>query len=200
MSAFLVSRAGSLALPVVLEERPVRSLEIATNPVETGASITDHAFRKPTELNLQIAQEQPVETWRALGRLMDARTPITVVTGLDVYRSMFLVDVAPTRNAGNAGIFSGSVTLKEVQFAESARVAVARRPGQGNGIGPASGRAASAAGGAVPPDPSKAGDATTTVRAADTVHRGDVVTEEVPTTGTSPEAVEGASILKRIAG
>ena len=196
MSAYLVSRAGNIVLPVVLNERPVRGLEITQAPVETGASVTDHAYRKPTELTLQIAQELPQATWEALTRLQAARTPISVATGLTVYRSMFIKEVAPDRSVSNAGIFSGSLVLTEVFFAESARIAVARRPGREGQAG----RAASTAGGSVPPAPSKAGDAKTAVRAADTVHRGDVPTETVPTEGTSPEARRDASLLKRIVG
>ena len=199
MGALLLARAGNLAIPVVMEERPVFALEITSNPVETGASVTDHAFSKPEELTLQIVREQPAETWAALKRIAKARTPITVVTGLDVYRDRFIAEVAPSRTAGSARVFAGSVVLKEVIFAESAAVAVSRRPGRASGNRD-TGRAPSTAGGASMPTAEKAGDAKTAVRAAGTVDRGDAVTEVAPTEGTSPEAVRNSSLLKRIAG
>lgn len=191
MSAIIISPAGILPLPVTVSEDHVMTAEISENPIETGASIADHAYNKPRKLTLDVAQAAPQATWLIIKRLMQDRRPFTVVTGLDVYRNMLVKDVSSPRDAQSALIFSGSIQLQEAILVETSRFVV---EGQGGGAS-----TNDTAGGASRPSAEKAApDQTTQSRAAGTVHRGDSPTQDAPTTGTSPEAARNRSILSRV--
>ena len=196
MSVQIVGPSGVFRIDCTVGEQHVRSSTITEVPVEDGATLSDHAVVKPASLTLEIGQDAPADAWKALERLQRDRQGLTVVTGLDVYRNMLVKDVSAPRDVTTQRILRASVQLQEVRIAESARVAVRTAPG-----GAGSSRAEpSRAGGAVPVAPSRAAEGRPKARSASTVHRGDTVTETVPTEGTSPEAERSRSILKRITG
>ena len=79
-----------------------------TYPVESGASLVDHAVREPTKLKLQgwvsdlmpstdavstTHTERSTVAWLEILRVMDDRQPLTVVTALAVYDSMLITSV-----------------------------------------------------------------------------------------------------------
>lgn len=75
-------------------------------PVESGASLTDHAVREPTKLKLMgwVSDLMPAQAaiprvalsergsaaWLEILRVLEEREPLTVVTALAVYQNMLL--------------------------------------------------------------------------------------------------------------
>ncbi|PLL47114.1 hypothetical protein CWN17_26285, partial [Klebsiella pneumoniae] len=47
-------RIGLIVPSVVISEKHDDSLEITEHPVEVGAAISDHAFRRPSEVVMQV--------------------------------------------------------------------------------------------------------------------------------------------------
>ena len=123
-----------------------------TYPVESGASLVDHAVREPTKLKLQgwvsdlmpsadavsttHHTERSTVAWLEILRVMDDRQPLTVVTALAVYDSMLITSVtAPVdRTTGLALQFT--IELEEVLFKNVSREA------SGTEVPPSSGPAA----------------------------------------------------------
>ncbi|WP_116082118.1 phage baseplate protein [Tropicimonas sp. IMCC34011] len=189
MSAIIVSPVAVLPIPVTVSEQHVSTLEMTENPVETGASMVDHAYRKPRKITLDSALPLPQATWQVIKRIQQDRRPFTLVTGLDVYRSMLIKDVSVTRDPGSALILAASIQLQEALLVETSRFAV-----QGG-----TGAAPSTAGGASTPSAEKAAsDTPTQSRTASTVHRGDTPLQDAVTEGPSPEAKRHRSILAGI--
>ena len=115
-----------------LTEEHERNVTKTSYPVESGASLTDHAIREPDKLKLEgwvsdllpsgeggqaaPLPERSVAAWEEIGKLMTAREPLTVVTSLGVSRDMLITKASATvdRTTGRALRFT--LELEEIQF------------------------------------------------------------------------------------
>ena len=115
-----------------LSEEHEANVAHTTYPVESGASLTDHALRRPNKLKLEgwvsdllpsdtailslpLAQRAPA-AWREIDRLMNARQPLMVVTGLKVYRNMLLTKASAPVNSSTGLGLRFTLELEEVLF------------------------------------------------------------------------------------
>ncbi len=103
-------RIGLIVPSVVISEKHDDSLEITEHPVEVGAAISDHAFRRPSEVVMQVGFAGggslldfvdtsslglsvgigPKETYQELLNLQSSRVPLDVVTGKRIYTNMLI--------------------------------------------------------------------------------------------------------------
>lgn len=113
---------------VILEERHRDELRITEHPVERGASITDHAYKRPAELEMEMlfstygsgffgaigsvlediadpigaikgnANSNPANMYQALLELQSSRELINVVTGKRRYPNLLLESVQVITN------------------------------------------------------------------------------------------------------
>ena len=89
---------ASIVPDVVFEEGHRDELIITQHPVESGTAITDHAFKRPQELDMRCGWSDSAagyaghtrEVYAALRRLQDSRRPFSVSTGKRLYRNMLL--------------------------------------------------------------------------------------------------------------
>jgi len=99
MTAILFSPSiGPIPVSVLISERHVSDLEITGNPIENGAEVNDHAYIKPKEIRLEIADANAAQTFNDFLRVQASRDPFDLVTGLTVYRNMLIagIDATPT--------------------------------------------------------------------------------------------------------
>lgn len=75
---------GTFAAQVTLEESHSDQLEISDHPVQQGASITDHAYKRPAELTIKCGWSNSPASASALGGVIGAATATT-----DALKSMF---------------------------------------------------------------------------------------------------------------
>lgn len=93
-------------------------------PLESGATLTDHAVRIPDRLTLQglvsdlVAggRQRGADAWQRIRELADARTRFDVVTPIGVYQDMLLINAETTRNASTGGGLIFKIELEEVLF------------------------------------------------------------------------------------
>ena len=177
---------GPVPIDVVIREKHEANLAITKIPIERGADITDHAYREPYQLDLEITSGASVATWNALKRFQQSRQPFTIVSGLEVYRNMLIEHLDAERDAQNAFVLFGNVHLTEVIITSSG-VAPSSQGSQGGRPGGAGSTRAAR--------PSRSGvtGAGAQSRAAETVARGDSATRAVP-------ANQNSSILSRLTG
>ena len=87
---------GGWVASVTISESASDDLEITQHPVQDGAAITDHAYKKPVMLSIEVQYSDnltgvPIdEPYRRLLRLQNTRDPIDVVTGKRIYRNMLI--------------------------------------------------------------------------------------------------------------
>lgn len=92
---------GGIIANVTVEERSVDELIITQHPVEQGASITDHAFKRPPSLTIIAAWSNSsieafgnpnyvTEIYDRLLALQESRVPFEVLTGKRLYDDMLM--------------------------------------------------------------------------------------------------------------
>lgn len=116
----LQSRKIGIFVPdVVVSEKHVDALEITEHPVEFGAAINDHAYKRASEVTMECGfagggsvldlvnlssiglrvGESPREIYQQLLELQQSRVPFDVVTGKRTYPRCCLVLLQAKRPA-----------------------------------------------------------------------------------------------------
>lgn len=99
-------RAIGFIIPqVIIEEVSRDELDITLHPVENGAPITDHAYKKPMEVSIRAgwsnSGQYPGYTqdiYNSLLGLQASLTPINVFTGKRFYQNMLISSLIQTTN------------------------------------------------------------------------------------------------------
>lgn len=116
-------RSISTIIPdVVIDEVHTDDLAITDHPVETGAAISDHAFKIPSRVqmrcgfsNSSAGTEGYVQSvYQALLALQARREPFDVFTGKRVYRNMLLERVAVETNEASENTLMVIAGLREI--------------------------------------------------------------------------------------
>lgn len=126
---------------VVIEELHNDELEITSHPIEDGAAISDHAFKKPAELIMHVAwsSSKPLlnsiiadvqgvlngkafvkpladmkSVYASLQQLQEKRNPFTVITGKRKYDNMLLRRLQITTNKDSENSLEAELHFQEV--------------------------------------------------------------------------------------
>lgn len=113
---------GTLIPDVVVREVQRDELVITDHPVERGAAISDHAFMRPVEVEMQIAWSDSSggyagysrEAYEALVALQKTREPFTLTTGSRQYENMLISSIALQKDEKTEHIASIQCRLREV--------------------------------------------------------------------------------------
>jgi hypothetical protein len=192
---------GPVPISVVLSESHQSSLGITENPIESGASVTDHAYIEPKRLSLEFADGSAALTFNALVRFQETRVPFTIVSGLFVYSNMLIKSISVDRDATNSQVLKGTAELQEAIIVETAYASAepgSDAPNSGQPGGVKSSKAAA-------PSKGRAGDAATKNRASGSVQRGDAPAKTAPlntasSPNTSSQAINNTKMLKSLFG
>lgn len=115
-------KIGAFSATVTIDEQSQDDLEITSHPVQRGAAISDHAYRKPATLTVKCAfgdDSKPlIEIYSDLLKYQNAREPFDVVTGKRLYKNMLLKGLAQTTDAKTENILSITASLQEVVIVE----------------------------------------------------------------------------------
>jgi hypothetical protein len=119
VASFLPKRTvGPFSATIVLEEVGTDELEITQHPVQQGASITDHAYLKPSTINLKLMwndDDAPLsETYQNLLLLQSSRVPLDVVTGKRAYTNMLIKSLGQTTDVQTENVLSINMQMQEI--------------------------------------------------------------------------------------
>ena len=108
-------------------------LQTTENPVETGASIVDHAYVKPAEVVMRVMMSdvhqslvpgqftgtrfRSTNAWQVLRKLQSDRIPMSIFTRLGLYTNMLITKLSASDTAETFRALSAEVTLKEIPVA-----------------------------------------------------------------------------------
>lgn len=132
---------------VVISEKHADSLEITEHPVEVGASVADHAYKRPSEVVMQVGFAgggslldlldtgaiglsvglSPKEVYQKLLDLQSKRVPFDVVTGKRIYSNMLIRALEVTTDQTSENVLSSVLTLREVIITGTSTVQVAAK-------------------------------------------------------------------------
>ena len=108
-------------------------LQTTENPVETGASVVDHAYVKPAKVVMKVmmsdvhqslvpdqfsgASFRSVNAWQVLRKLQADRIPMSIFTRLGLYTNMLITSLTASDTPETFRALSAEVTLKEIPVA-----------------------------------------------------------------------------------
>lgn len=154
----LIPRAkiGAIEIQASIEEQMSDTLEVTEHPVQTGASITDHSYKRPPQVVIHCGwSDSSPESFLAtialsiangrvtganltsglysqLLNLQERRTPFSIVTSLRVYDNMLITNIAVRRDAKNSQALLAEVSCRGVIFVDLKTVSMPPITDQGN--------------------------------------------------------------------
>lgn len=117
MTCILTSRSiGGVFIDVVISEEHTATMEIAEHPVESGAKISDHAWRTPYIVKLESVVDgaRAVAAYQQLLAVQEKAEPFSLVTGLKVYSNMLIKEILAERNKEHSRVLKFTAELQEV--------------------------------------------------------------------------------------
>jgi hypothetical protein len=110
---------GSISVNVVISESANDTLTITKQPVQQGASISDHAYMEPTVFSTSILQKDNVleslsKVYQSLLDLQSSRTPFDIVTPKRIYRNMLISSLGQTTDKHTENCLAISLSCQEV--------------------------------------------------------------------------------------
>lgn len=148
------SRKIGLIVPsVVVSEKHSDTLEITEHPVEIGAAVADHAYKRPSEVVMEVGFAgggslldfvdttsiglslglSPQETYQELLDLQNSRIPFDVVTGKRLYSNMLIRALEVTTDKTTENVLSAVLTLREVLITQTQQITVANKSNMKDG-------------------------------------------------------------------
>ena len=131
---------GGLVFDAVFKEDHTSNLTMTDHPVETGASLTDHAFIEPAEVSFEIGVSdsairtgsfgtgsRSVRAYQELLRLQKRRVPMTVVTRLRTYRNMLISSIIAPRDFATMHALKATIMMREIMIGRTDTVTVSPR-------------------------------------------------------------------------
>lgn len=135
----LISRhIGGLTFDAVVSEQHTATLEVTDIPVESGVSITDHAYVKPYQLVIEAGvsstplrntgdpygtgDARVANAHDALLKLQASREPFDVQTGLKLYSNMILQEISTMQDKDTSSVLAFRATLREIIFVNTETV------------------------------------------------------------------------------
>ncbi len=118
---------GGLIPDVVVEEVYRDSLIITDHPVERGAAITDHAFKRPSGIDIRAGWSNSTAgaegyidlIYQQMLALQASREPFTVFTARRMYQNMLAADLVVSRDERTNSILACTLSLREIIIANT---------------------------------------------------------------------------------
>lgn len=114
-----VRKIGSIDVNVVVQENTNDTLTITKQPVQQGASITDHAFKEPTVFSTSILFRDNLTTslskiYANLVDLQNSRVPFDIITPKRIYHNMLIGVLGNTTDKNTENCLSINLSCQEV--------------------------------------------------------------------------------------
>jgi hypothetical protein len=128
---------GGITGYVTVDENATDKLTVTRQPVQQGASISDHAYKEPTELSVRIVAGPQLlkplsEIYKDFLKLQSDRTKFDCVTGKRSYTNMVLLSIGQTTDKTTENVLALNLTLLEVITVEVTPTKVPPRSRQKN--------------------------------------------------------------------
>ncbi|WP_145592100.1 phage baseplate protein [Yersinia rochesterensis] len=147
-------KIGVLVPSVIISEKHQDALEITEHPVEIGAAVNDHAYKRAAEVTMEVGfagggslldfadttsiglrlGKSPEEVYQELIALQDSREPIDVITGKRKYSNMLIRTIEVTTDKTTENVLMCVMTLREVIMTQTESVMVADKENMTDGV------------------------------------------------------------------
>lgn len=112
-------KIDDIAVNCVISEDTNDTLTVTRQPIQNGASISDHAYKEPTTLSMTAyftdnLTDSLMDIYDDLQVLQEARTPFDIVTPKRIYKSMLMTTLINHTDAKTENVLSISMTFEEI--------------------------------------------------------------------------------------
>lgn len=104
----------------IITENATDAIEITQQPVQQGASIADHAFKKPGSFSMQIQFQASLfgqslaQIYQSLLTLQSSLQPFDVITPKRTYSNMLFASLGQTTDKKTENVLSIAASFQEV--------------------------------------------------------------------------------------
>ncbi len=110
---------GEITVDVILNESTTDTLTITKQPVQQGASITDHAYMEPTVFTATMLFRDNLtkslsKIYKELQELQMSRVPFNIVTPKRIYSSMLISTLSQVTDKSTENCLSITMSCQEV--------------------------------------------------------------------------------------
>lgn len=121
-----------IAVNVTITESTSDVLTITKQPVQQGASITDHAFKEPTTLSMTVQDKADLTTslkelYKNFIDLQNSRTPFSIVTPKRIYENMLMASLSQTTDKNTENILALNLVFQQIIIVKVSTTQVPRR-------------------------------------------------------------------------
>ncbi|HHK8149028.1 TPA: phage baseplate protein [Serratia marcescens] len=143
-------KIGGIIPSVAISEKHSDTLEITEHPIEDGAPVSDHAYKRPPEVTMELGfagggslldgvdttqfidinsgrtlSSGPREVYKQLLALQESRLPFDVTTGKRQYQNMLIRSLDVTTDRTSENVLMCVLTLRNVIISRTQSVSVA---------------------------------------------------------------------------
>jgi hypothetical protein len=131
---------GGLVFDATLKTDHNSKVTATSHPIESGASISDHAFVEPSEVSFEVgvsdaevnngtfgSGERGVKAFQELLKLQMSRKLIKAVTRLRSYSNMLITSVSAPDDYTTMNAFKAMIMLREIPVVGTSTVSVSER-------------------------------------------------------------------------
>ncbi|HED5571390.1 TPA: hypothetical protein R5C98_003031 [Yersinia enterocolitica] len=147
-------KIGLLVPSVIISEKHQDVLEITEHPVEVGAAVNDHAYKRAAEVTMEVGfagggslldfvdtstiglslGKSPEEVYQELRDLQESRQPFDVITGKRKYSNMLIRGIEVTTDKTSENVLMCVLTLREVIMSQTESIKVADKENMQEGV------------------------------------------------------------------
>ncbi|MCW6600808.1 phage baseplate protein [Yersinia ruckeri] len=147
-------KIGLLVPSVIISEKHQDALEITEHPVEVGAAVNDHAYKRAAEVTMEVGfagggslldfvdtstiglslGKSPEEAYQELRDLQESRQPFDVITGKRKYSNMLIRGIEVTTDKTSENVLMCVLTLREVIMSQTESIKVADKENMQEGV------------------------------------------------------------------
>lgn len=132
---------GPIDVQVVTNESTTDKLSITQQPVQQGASISDHSFKEPTTFSMNVLFKNNgllsgllstftggglSKIYQDLLDLQDSRMPFDILTPKRIYHNMLFASLSQTTDKSTENCLSISASFQEIIIVSISTVSVSR--------------------------------------------------------------------------
>jgi hypothetical protein len=111
---------GGIIAYTTVRETMRDDMTITEHPVENGANISDHAYKMPSEIEIEVGWPgtagQPADFYNRLRGLQSQRQPFDVYTDRRVYHNMLVAGIATVTEQRTAYSFMALVRCRQINL------------------------------------------------------------------------------------
>ena len=119
---------GAITGYITISENSVDTLEITQHPIQQGATITDHSFKKPSSYSCTMQFSQSLfslfggdtleDIYGNLLTLQESRIPFTITTPTRIYKNMLFQSLTKTTDKKTENVLAISGVFQEIKIVQ----------------------------------------------------------------------------------